>query len=269
MYHIKLDMILPRRFFALRDYSSIHNGQKLDKGIIPRRERAEVIAETKVYQLAMNPVYQFVVDECAVGCDANGLPFEVEANSLWDVYSDARSHYDMRTVKSAISLGKYLKAFGFEPFRETTGIKERKWRYIRLLDHETMPVQPGQFRCRWPDGHIKGSITGTSYMIGDIGKVCDFCAFIRPCGPNTEPDTIPVPQAELVEDIVQILNGFKKGRSAPIDLTTDEVAAAVDVQIKADKPELRDYDVESFYKKLVETDQEVQALTADCARGKH
>jgi len=48
MYHIKLDMILPRRFFALRDYSSIHNGQKLDKGIISRRERAESAREEKI-----------------------------------------------------------------------------------------------------------------------------------------------------------------------------------------------------------------------------
>jgi len=37
--------------------------------------------------------------------------------------------------------------------------------------------------------------------------------------------------------------------------------------IKADKPELRDYDVEQFYKKLVETDSTIQALVVDCTQG--
>jgi len=74
-----------------------------------------------------------------------------------------------------------------------------------------------------------------------------------------------IDQVELREDVVQLLNGFKKGRSEAIDLTTDEVAAGVDETIKADKPELRDYPVEQFYKKLITTDKEAQAIIAECA----
>jgi hypothetical protein len=76
-------------------------------------------------------------------------------------------------------------------------------------------------------------------------------------------------QAELVEDIVQVLNAFKNARRGPINLTTDEFTTALSETIKADKPEMRGYDVEAFYKKLVETNPEVQALVADCSRGKH
>jgi hypothetical protein len=72
-------------------------------------------------------------------------------------------------------------------------------------------------------------------------------------------------QAELREDVIQILNGFKNGRSGAIDLTTDEVAAGVNETIKADKPELRDYPVEQFYKKLITTDNEAQAIIVECA----
>jgi putative DNA primase/helicase len=78
-----------------------------------------------------------------------------------------------------------------------------------------------------------------------------------------------ISQAVLVEDIMQILNGFKNGRSGPIDIATDEFAASISETIKADQPELRDYDVEKAYRKLCETDPEVQAIIADCARGKH
>jgi hypothetical protein len=73
-----------------------------------------------------------------------------------------------------------------------------------------------------------------------------------------------IDQVELREEVIQILNGFKKGRSGAIDLTTDEVAAGVDETIKADKPELRDYPVEQFYKKLITTDKEAQAIIAEC-----
>ena len=74
-----------------------------------------------------------------------------------------------------------------------------------------------------------------------------------------------IDQVELREDIIQLLEGFKKGRSEAIDLTTDEVAAGVDETIKADKPKLRDYPVEQFYKKLITTDKEAQAIIGDCA----
>ncbi len=51
-------------------------------------------------------------------------------------------------------------------------------------------------------------------------------------------------QATLVEDIIQVLNGFQNARSGPIDMTTAAFITAPGGQVRAVKPELHDYDVE-------------------------
>ncbi len=245
------------------EWYKLSNGGHSDGLLAP----AEIVSETKAYQLAMNPVHEFIMNECAIGCDANGLPFEVEGSSLWDVYSDARSHYDMRTVKSSVSLGKYLSKFGFESFQETTGSRERKWRYIRLLDPETMPEQPALVKCRRTDERIKGSIIENSYHEGDIGKVCDFCALIRSCVREPVVERLKqADQAALATHIYELL-GAAKGVSLALD-SDEQLAEATAIKIKQQHPEFSDYPVEQFCKKLVESDKQLQGLVAGLTGGK-
>ena len=229
------------------------------------RAPAEVVAETEAYQLAMNPVYDFIINECAIGCDGNGLPFEVEAIRLWDVYSDARSHYDMRTVKSGVSLGKYLSSFGFESFQETTGARPRKWRYIQLLDPEKMPTQPGVVNCCRQirtDERIKTTITETPYASDTIEKVCDFCLLIRSCVREGKGGILPVDQYALVQYFITTFEEVKNAGALAID-DLDTLLQVTSEKIKVEHIELEKYDVYAFGQRLVKEDKSAQALIAD------
>ena len=114
----------------------------------------EVKAAVRDYKASMNPLYEFVLNECAMGIDLTGLDlttlnvevdykncklFEESAASLWDVFSDIRKGYDTKAVRSSRSMGKYLSALGFESFRDTK-TKERSWSGLRLVkDTEEWP----------------------------------------------------------------------------------------------------------------------------------
>ena len=99
------------------------------------RAPLEVRAAVAEYKAVMNPLYEFIEDECAVGCDDMGYPFEESTEHLWLAYQ--RNGYDIRKVKGTKSVGKYLKALGFDDFKDHTGnVQTRKWRYIRLLDDD-------------------------------------------------------------------------------------------------------------------------------------
>lgn len=223
------------------------------------RAPSDVVAETKAYQLAMNPVYQFVINECAVGCDATGKPYEVEAIRLWDVYSDIRSHYDLKNIKSAGSLGKKLKAFGFESFQGNETWRPRKWRYIRLLDPTELPEQPPLFNCQYwwseirTDEQIKGVLSANFLHEGTYGKVCKMCASIRSCVHVLENITKP-DQATVIEMIVSFLDDSIASGKTGVDIKTDEFAVAMAQNIVIQRTELNEADVVALYKLLIESE---------------
>lgn len=140
-----------------------------------------VVAATRSYQFAMNPLFNFVLDECAVGCE-NNRPFSIDTSSLWAAYKNGG--YDTRKVKSAVSVGKYLKALGFEPFQDNDSGRTRKWRYIRLLEDDEIKELPKclkvaeHFRTH---EHLKGYFTETFPMSTSCKRVSDFCLFICSC----------------------------------------------------------------------------------------
>ena len=235
---------------------------------------AEITTATRSYQLAMNPVYEFLVNECAIGCDVTGKPFEVETASLWDAYDNPRSHYDVRKVKSSVSLSKYLKSFGFEPFQETTGYRARKWRYLRLLDPDALPEQPGPFNCRRTHEQIKGSFTETPLHEVAHEKVCVFCAFIRSCVRHVNYDQNPLEeqkpdQTTLAKQVKELLEAWRSAHK--VRAGRPELISGTSMRLLADNPEFNtdggpEY-LEQFIERLSTDDQEISALMLELTGG--
>lgn len=193
----------------------------------------EVTAATQAYQLAMSPVYEFIANECFIGCDENGQPFEEYTTSLWDAYDNPRSHYDVRKVKSAKALGKHLTHFGFESNRETSGERRYKYKYLRLI-HPDEQAEPPEWlkectRLR-PYDSMEGKKSEKSLYTTSYGGVCDFCRFIRSYGhvqreemesaerleehAKTVSETTEVKQAEFDLFVLNTLNALQSSQTA-------------------------------------------------------
>jgi phage/plasmid-associated DNA primase len=244
-------------------------------GLQPPASVKEASAE---YQRKMNPLVDFFHDEIVMGPtrthslsdDPKTKPIETAHVLVSDLY-DRFLEWDQETTKKTAKLVRNKQAFGihFKKLAEARGLVKTRVKDLQAwsgchLRNNSDDVDDEEVRqVRQVEGH---------FCTSPHERIITYRDFIQNSPQVSVLDVTPdknTDQAELVEDIMQILNGFKRARSGPIDLTTDDFAVAVDVQVKADKPELREYNVAAFYKKLVETDQEVQALIADCARGKH
>ncbi|MGA3200211.1 MAG: hypothetical protein ABSD89_12545 [Halobacteriota archaeon] len=244
-------------------------------GLQPPASVKEASAE---YQRKMNPLVDFFNDEIVMGPtktrslsdDPKTQPIETIHVLVSDLYARFLE-WDQETTRKTAKLVRSKQAFGihFKKLAEAHGLVKTRvndfqaWAGCHLRD-TTDDVDDEEVRqVRQVRGH---------FYTSPHERIITYRDFIQNSSQVSVLDVTPdknTDQAELVEDIMQILNGFKKARSGPIDLTTNDFAAAVAVQIKADKPELGEYDVGAFYKKLIETKQEAQALIAACARGKN
>jgi P4 family phage/plasmid primase-like protien len=247
------------------------------------------------YQLKMNPLAEFFKDE--IVADDGSVKWARVGRIVRTLSKDIYAHFDnvaslevRKLVKNKSRFGVYFsklaKAKGFESEHTDEGTA---WLNLRIRDWSD-EGKSNKAQNKEPDRLIEK----TPFLIKSPCKIRDYYAELKKhtftislsaepvagSSSNTEnaessdkhdngsTDIGIVEQATLAEDIIQILRGFKKGRSGPIDLTTDEVAAAIAETIKTDKPELQDYPVEQFYKKLIGTDKEAHAIIADCALGR-
>ena len=244
-------------------------------GLQPPPSVKEASAE---YQRKMNTLVDFFDDEIVIGPtktrslsdDPKTKPIETAHVLVSDLYARFLE-WDQETTKKTAKLVRNKQAFGihFKRLAEAHGLVKGRvgdlqaWVGCHLRDNSDDVDDEEVRQVRQVESHFYTSPQERMVSYRDFIQNSPQVSVLS-VRPDKHRD-----QSGLVEDIMQILNGFKKGRSGPVDLTSYDFAAAVDVQIKADKPELGEYDVEAFYKKLVETNHEVQALIADCARGKH
>jgi P4 family phage/plasmid primase-like protien len=244
-------------------------------GLQPPDSVKEASAE---YQRKMNPLVDFFNDEIVMGPtkihslsdDPKTKPIETIHVLVSDLY-DRFLEWDQETTRKTAKLVRSKQAFGihFKKLAEARGLVKTRvkdfqaWAGCHLRD-DSDDVDDGEVRqVRQVEGH---------FYTSPRERIITYRDFIQNSPEVSVLDVIPdknTDQAELVEDIMQILNGFKKGRTAFIDLATDDFAAAVDAQVKADKPELRGYDVKQFYKNLIEIHKPAQAIVAECAHGSH
>ena len=234
-----------------------------------------VISEaTQAYQFAMNPLYEFLQNECAVGCDKDGKPFEVDTTSLWAAYHDAQ--YDIRKVRSAASLGRFLSSLGFERFQDNTPNRARKWRYLRLkgFDEEsTMPncdIVNQKFRTL---EHLEGSFSQNSLHEVAHEKVCDFCLF--KCSSVHDLDKVGEQkqgpdQATLARHIKEALESWRSANSSGKKQRVERSAHidAVAMLVYGTHPEHDPDDIWRLVERLSSEDRDIAALIADCARGR-
>jgi len=230
------------------------------------------------YQRKMNPLVDFFNDEIVMGPtkthslsdDPKTKPIETIHVLVSDLY-DRFLEWDQKTTRKTAKLVRSKQAFGihFKKLAEAHGLVKTRvkdlqaWAGCHLRDDSDDVDDEEVRQVRQVEGHFYTSPHERIITYRDfIQNSPQVSVLDDTSGKNTD-------QAELVEDIVQVLNAFKNARRGPINLTTDEFTTALSETIKADKPEMRGYDVEAFYKKLVETNPEVQALVADCSRGKH
>jgi P4 family phage/plasmid primase-like protien len=97
-----------------------------------------ILAARYDYQAVQSPIYDFIRYECLVGTDVHGEPLDEEIGRLWAAFSESTRGYDTKKVKGTRSLGRYLKGFKFEPFRDSK-TKAYMWRGLRLLRLDEYP----------------------------------------------------------------------------------------------------------------------------------
>jgi len=250
---------------------------KLSKGGKCDGLRAPTVirAATLAYQLAMSPVYEFIADACAVGCYANGTPFEEYTSSLWDAYDSPQAHYDTRRVRSAKSFGKHLTAFGFKPYKDRVGA--RKWRYIRLLEPDevlecpaglTLIAETTAFRplcAHFPQNSLRKE---------HMSIVCDFCVHFYAnavASANPKEHSEHKDQAEKAQQVRDTLEKLRLARSSsktgPIERSNLISAVVMHIhQHDNGTDEQVAENTRQFVERLCSEDKEIAALMADLTR---
>ncbi|MGZ4847081.1 MAG: phage/plasmid primase, P4 family [Halobacteriota archaeon] len=151
----------------------------------------EVKIATEEYEMAMNPVFEFVKNQCLVGCDTNGEPYEDTTSDLWDEFSNQIGKgYDTRKVRSAVSLGKHLTNLGFDAFQDTDIDRTRKRRGLRHINEwDTLDDEP--FTCPHPrtDEQVNSTLEEKSHARQKKYKFCSICAYIRSSVRNGEEES--------------------------------------------------------------------------------
>lgn len=219
-----------------------------------------VLAARYDYQAVQSPIYDFIKNECLVGTDKDGEPLEEEIGTLWAAFSESTRGYDTKKVKGTKSLGKYLKGFKFEPFRDTK-TKAYMWRGLRLLKLDEQPCDKAfhAWIALAPQSWLYGSLKGTFWK--------SFYEYLYHEGqgkkqPSKEPNSHE--QVHVATRIREILTeaeaAFKHAESA-IDAEGLKNAVVVKVQGEFD------YDALRLYEHLTESDKEVQALIANITNG--
>jgi P4 family phage/plasmid primase-like protien len=243
------------------------------------RAPAEVIAATAAYKMAMNPVYEFIINECVVGCGENCEPLNETTAALWDAFDSPRAHYDIRKVKSSAALSKQLSKLGFESFRESKGAREYKHKYIRLIAADEVGASPAWFAdCSYkirPYVCEIGTISESPYKRGGYLKVCDMCLNMRTCRriEGIQTNGVEASQSETIQEIKAVMESWRDAarynKKAPIerDIFINAVAMAV---CKKQSPngidEKRVVDVERLVETLSGEDREISAIVADVVR---
>ena len=228
-----------------------------DYGLMPPDS---VNAARKDYQKSMNPLAAFIESECIVEAGA-----ESTSKALYERFRNVATAEERHNVSTPTSFYSYLTKLGFKSIHKESGNLRAGIRLRDIGEYDDEVAAPLKAELN-AEGYEGGFDIRYMTAEGYHEKLVKMGSL--PSGPQVNGER-EKHEKELVEDVKQILNGFKKARSGPIDMTTNEFAAELSKTIKADKPWLRDYPVEQFYKKLAETDPEVQTLIADCSRGKH
>jgi putative DNA primase/helicase len=236
---------------------------------------AVVRAATLAYQLAMSPVYEFIADACAVGCYADGTPFEEYTSSLWDAYDSPQAHYDTRRVRSAKALGKHLTAFWFKPYKDRVGA--RKWRYIRLLEPDEVLERPAGLAPNVATTAFSPFCTHfpqNSKHKEDMSKVCDFCLhFYANAVTSTNPtehsehkDQTEI--AQLVRETLEKLRFARRSsKTGPIERSNLISAVVMHIhQHDNGTDEQVAEKTQQFVERICSDDKEIAALMADLTR---
>jgi putative DNA primase/helicase len=242
------------------------------------RAPAVIRAATQAYQLAMSPVYEFIADACAVGCYADGAPFEEYTSSLWDAYDSPQAHYDTRRVRSAKALGKHLAAFGFKPYKDRLGA--RKWKYIRLLEPDEVLECPAGLSPNadmTAFGPFCTHFVQNSAREGDMSKVCDFCAHFYAnavISANPTKHSESKDQAETAQQVRKILEELRAARrsskTGPIEPSNLVSAVAMHIHQHDNGTDERVAEkTRQFVERLCSEDRELAALIADLTRQSH
>jgi putative DNA primase/helicase len=220
----------------------------------------EVLAAVAEYKAVMNPLFEFIEDECAVGCDDMGYPFEESTEHLWLAYQ--RNGYDIRKVKGTKSVGKYLKALGLDGFKDHTGnVQTRKWRYIRLLDDDG--EQPtGECPVRLV--RLRSTRTESYPCHPSCREVCEILRSKRTkCTEDdeksdiedTDPDLDEAPdQADTARDVLNKLKALRSASATPEKIARESVIGV----IAEDTGKSTDY-----IERLFVEDKTIEALVAE------
>jgi len=213
----------------------------------------EIIAARFDYKAAQSPIYEFLKNECKIGDDpGTGKPYIAEIGNLWAVFSDARKGYDTKKVKSAASLGRYLKGLGF---RKEKIKNVRYWFGLRLLQADEEPDDNFSLSTLVHlDPRKKSYLHESTYHEGEEKKDPLKCTSV-------------LDQAELVRTIRDTMTAWRNASKGTSDRTTkvnranfvNEVATV----IRARNPQWSERPIEDDIAHLDESDSEIQLLLAE------
>jgi P4 family phage/plasmid primase-like protien len=246
-------------------------------------EPREVTRANSKYRLEQNPLNLYILDNCIA--DRFG---RVTVETLVEDFNYKRADYGEEEI-SAKSLGRFMKPLEVE-FKKGRDKKQRYYEGIRLRNQEEIDAELDFYEIEtFNEALVRecSLVNCNEWIVNlvtfDVYNVC-FPYFLQlsndTCIINAEPcfqtSNVTIEQNKpsqldqviLRDIIIQILNKLKKGMTSPKDITTDAASEAVAFGVRELDSEFEEYPVEQFYKKLLENDKDVQAIVADCARGR-
>jgi putative DNA primase/helicase len=206
----------------------------------------EIIAARYDYKAAQSPIYEFLKNECRIGAE-----YRVPITDLWDVFSDQRKGYEIKKVRSASSLGRYLKGLGFE--KDKVG-NVRYWFGLRLLGDDEEPDDAFSLSTLV---HLKGqnkkSLDVNTSRKEESQKETSKCTSVQ-----------DLDQAGLALIIRDTLLSWRYARSDPIaKVDRKNLLNVIAAQIHRQYPEWNGRIIQDDINHLAESDSEIQTILAE------
>lgn len=247
-------------------------------------EPREVTRANSAYRREQNPLYQFIEDYCIA--DRFG---RATVEQLVNAFNDSKAEYGADEI-SAKSLGRYMKPLEVD-FKKGRDNKQRYYEGIRLktldeldkelefdyieqsyeLEHfnETLERLCSVVKCgEWFLNVVTFDVYNATFpylfLYNHTHKIINREVGFQTSNVTNVTNVTNVNQQQITQYFFEIFNKLKSAGGVAND--QDTLLKVTSEKIKAEHPELGDYDVLGFGNRLVETDKEIQSVLADVTR---